>query len=78
LYCTDTPHSGAPHRRKYDLARQRNSQRPSTLKINRTRQEVIKEKHHKAPPTYTTEKNKIPPEEINSQRKEKRHNNAKI
>jgi hypothetical protein len=62
LYRPDTPHSGAPYRRKYDPARQRNSQRPSKLRINRTRDGSNKEiKTHKTPLTYTS-KMKIPPE----------------
>jgi hypothetical protein len=64
LYRPDTPHSGAPRRKKNDLARQRNSQKPSTLKINGARDECNKGINtHKTPPAYTR-KNENPTRRI--------------
>jgi hypothetical protein len=63
INCTGpTLHTAEPHtEEKYDPARQRNSQRPSTLKINRTRDECNKKINtHKTPPTYTRKKNENP------------------
>jgi hypothetical protein len=63
LYRPGTSHSGVPHRRKYDPARQRNSQEPSTLKINKTRDECNKEINTLNTAYIYKEKVTIPPEE---------------
>jgi hypothetical protein len=62
INCTGpTLHTAEPHaERKYDPARQRNSQEPSTPKINRTRHESNKWINtHETPPTNTTKKRKF-------------------
>ncbi len=68
-----TLHKAEPHTgRKYDPARQRNSQGPSTRKINRTRDECNRWINtHETPPTNKTKKRKYHQKKDNIQREEK-------
>jgi hypothetical protein len=68
-----TIHTAEPHAEgKYDPARQRNPQGPSTPKINRTRDERNKWINtHETPPTDKKKKKEIPPEEKQYSKKRK-------
>jgi hypothetical protein len=79
INCTGpTLHTAEPHaERKYDPARQRNSQRPSTPKINKTRDECNKcINTHTKHRLQKQRKKKIPPEERPFSKKKNHHNTA--